>query len=78
MEYFNNADLCPTIPVAENFDTCVDFNLALAIEATDIQTFGTLDEQWWNLVKQPGPMAGPSIDVFVQGTYGRHRVHRLG
>ena len=78
MDYFNNADLCSTTPVAEDFDECLDFDLALAIEATNIQTFCTLDEQWWNLVEQPDPMAGPSVDVFVQGSYGEYRVHRLG
>ena len=37
MGYFNNnAGFYPTIPVVEDFDACLGFNLALAIEAADI------------------------------------------
>ena len=72
MDFPNDtADLYAAIPVAEDFETHLGFNLALTVESVDAPTFGALGGRWWNVTEQPGL-------VYVQGNYGKRHVHHLG
>ena len=78
MDLFNvTHDFYPTFPVAGGFDTDMDFNLASAIQSMNIPTLSTSDDKWIAM-EQPSAMAGPPVDLFVEGNYSECHVHQLG
>lgn len=68
---FDHSDRYPYIPAVENFDIYSQSNLA---QTVGTQTFNYLTEGW-EMLEQPGPIAGASTNVLVLDDYGKYRDH---